>query len=551
MASVFQLPYILKLSEAAAFGPEFAGPGAGHIPGSAIWGALAMAWIGRHGAPNGGADGQHADFHRLFPRSGLRCLNAYPCLDALGTRPLPAPLSIVAEKDNRSALHDLAATEVELQTVALDGYACLAGDQVQHPAPCRGFNYHISRPDRKRGRPEQGSGAFFGYDFLKESQEFAGLVLGPSEDLHKLLQTLQWSEDNPLWIEVGRSRATQYGGRASLELAPDAPLPYSTERPQGAFATQKRLVVTLASDLLARDEYGETNSALPFAELSAALAAADVKLSADELKAKLCAQHVRRRLFGGYSGVWRLPRPQWLALAAGSVFVFDDIAIDARQAAIVEAVSLGERSGEGFGRFVLNWHGTKEQYSRVSAKTQKPADRPGGPPPEILRSIALGVAAERYEQAVRDLALANAGQVLASQPRISPALLSRLAELFRGWNAATGSTTEIERRLAAIGEPKIAKEQLSRVLLDGRNLQDHLLEMLREGAAGEPKAVLTSVDTAVPPGLHVVLGQLGIIPSLDPAFVRPLVRLYCLTLCSVMARKTRGERRRGRKEATR
>src|SRR5581483_11731756 len=104
-------------------------------------------------------------------------------------------------------------------------------------------------------------------------------------------------------------------------------------------------------------------------------------------------------------------RTQARAFAAGSVWVFA-IATTQQQRDQVALSCLGERTGEGFGTFVLNWHGSRPSLehrtlrARVDAEPPRSSDE--GPPLAFTR-IDQAVRRQRWEAAVRAEAVREAG----------------------------------------------------------------------------------------------------------------------------------------------
>ena len=118
--------------------------------------------------------------------------------------------------------------------------------------------------------------------------------------------------------------------------------------------SDESLIITTLSPLLTVNDNGHPDVRFPHQELADAL-----KVNASALK--LSASYTRTEMVGGYHTHLRLPRQQWPAIAAGSVFVFElgaDV-IEEYQARFtqLEHDGLGLRKGEGYGRIAVNRHG--------------------------------------------------------------------------------------------------------------------------------------------------------------------------------------------------
>lgn len=393
---VYQLRYKIELQEQAVFSQLGGNPNEieseGYVPGSSIWGNLAGLVIKKKALGNKA----HTDeqFQSWFLRDGLRFLNAYPTKDDDSIRPLPTPLSVQKEKKDENEIHDFVAYIVaqdeesspKTTLKSIEGFVTLNGESLTLFQAKTTYNYHTTR-NRLKGRAVKDEGAVFVYEALEAGQSFAGLIIGKKEDLAELQKLIGWTKEDSLVLRIGRSHSTQYGGAAKLTLLTAEPEEFSREIEEDVKIDPPYLVVTLTSHLLLPNENGypyqieASDSELENTEASEK----ETKykpLSEEVAKAlgleagSLRLQHsfAKRVLVGGYSSVWGMSKQQWLAFKTGSVFVFE-LLKGTPQFQRAEAQGLGLRKSEGYGSFVINWHGIEEKFNKLDKKnleSQKP-----------------------------------------------------------------------------------------------------------------------------------------------------------------------------------
>jgi CRISPR-associated protein Csx10 len=350
----------------------------GYVPGSSIRGALAALYIEKKQI-NSSA---HTDekFKEWFLDERVIFLNANPSLETVDPttgdskyqRGLPVPASLQHEKKIENEYKNLVSVEPKAEETYKrnEGSFSYIEDQTLYlTTPRRNLTYHTSRENRSKGRSVTNDGALFVYESLERGQTFEGRLLGSADALKELCDTLRWGKDQPVTVWVGRSRGTQYGGNLKLELLDDPASIPAFSRENGATSQAfppklETLTVTLAAPLLVADNLGYPAASFPTADLAKLLGLAESDLTQVQEKT-----FTRRITVGGYLTIWKLPVPQWPAFAAGSVFTFKLTKLLTGNLQEIEANSLGFRTGEGFGRFILNWLPDKtEDYTFPSPK---------------------------------------------------------------------------------------------------------------------------------------------------------------------------------------
>jgi CRISPR-associated protein Csx10 len=390
-----------------------------YILGSIIRGALIGRYLKRNQLENTDIL-TVATVRRLFFDSTTRYLNAYPC-SKTGKRTLPIPLSWRKEKDaeinNKSdsiKLFDLSIkkpSQEELESpkpisesfwVEEDGYPRLYKVE-------RRINIHTFR-DRTKGRSTENQGEIFRYDAIDAGQTFQGVILCDDAD-EKTIQDLLTPPD--IWL--GGSRTAGYG---HVEISPK---PYNfkneVEIPPEDRIRDNILKVTLLSDLILRDEWGQYAAIPPTKLLSEVLG-----INLEHPK----NVYMDSTFIGGFNRKWGLPLPQVKAVKAGSIFIYENVKINQEQIYTLETESIGERTAEGFGRVAINWC-TAESFTAKNpeTKTQPRRNKPQFKTSES-RELARQMGERILRQRLENLLLAQLEQLKLQANQMTNSQLSRL-----------------------------------------------------------------------------------------------------------------------------
>ena len=440
-----------------------------YISGSAVVGALAGLWRKQQHAVD------DTVFQSLFLNEAVRYLNAYPEGSAK-SRLLPPPLSLRVEKDTQQPVYDLAdpARDDILEdqdAVGLfrqfqpwtQGYIRLPGAALKYRMPLKTSRIHHQR-DRDFGRALKNEGAIFSYMSLDAGERFIGKILLDDATHATALQDLFQSG----YIQLGRSRCAQYGGRVHLELLPANEDTQFLEAGCSTFRKNDRLTITLLSDYLGVDPNGHITPEAFFFDLAEAFGFGE-----NTEKLKILDRYVRVRPVSGYISVWAMPRPVVTAFQAGSVFVMqpeESIASDKISELLWKG--LGDRRIEGFGRLAINWHGQEAdngpftrtpEIDTITDLTVPVRTSPRQPGLFLLARKRL------LEQAL-DRAVTNEYSDILRNPVNIPnrALLGRIRELLR----TAANAQDILNFLENCRRP--AEKQLERCRLDNHTLKEWL-----------------------------------------------------------------------------
>lgn len=334
-----------------------------YVPGSVLRGAV----IGRLSEQRRERLAVEPTDRRLFLDGGARYLNAYPLYN--GVRLLPSPVSWLREKtaestDNPRLWYDRSHADVsiEMPKSAGPGFCCIKDSQVAFHEPAWHINVHTAR-ERLRGRATEDEGAVFRYQAIPRGTRLAGAILiDQPVDADHLIDLLA---EGDLWL--GGARSAGYG-HVRLENVIKDEHWVEAPNPIGDLNKPDRLVVTLLSDALLRNEHGSEADRLLCEHLPAEIGGALEPVSVFK----------RLTLVGGFDRKWGLPLEQRHAVQAGSVFVFKVIRpIAATALRTLLEQGIGERRAEGFGRIAINWPAHQATLTECKLKDLLPApDQP-------------------------------------------------------------------------------------------------------------------------------------------------------------------------------
>jgi CRISPR-associated protein Csx10 len=414
-----------------------------YIPGSMIRGFLIGRYLQKLGIKATDDIDKFPDVKLLFFDATTTCyLNAYPFINNKRTLPIPRSWykdkGVTFSEDHAKTIYDfskipldeqnelLNENEENLSPKLLEENFCLVDDEVLLYKVKRRINIHNKR-DRKRGKGIEGSGAIFSYDAIDAGQSFQGVILCKTQEDQAIIESLLQQKD--VWL--GGSQSAGYG-YLQIELLNNDSEWYEILDLKERIENQKYLTVTLLSDTIIYDKFGQivSNPETLRQILSDTLN--------QELKFQEGGIYTSSIIVGGFNRKWGLPLPQTPALAAGSVFVFENIDISSEKfqefldnVKRIEDQGIGERRVDGFGRVVFNWldEETEEYKAKLcnqEFQTTQPAQNK-----EPLKSesskIAAGIANRIVRKKLDVLIIQQVSNISLNNPEeISNSQLSRL-----------------------------------------------------------------------------------------------------------------------------
>jgi CRISPR-associated protein Csx10 len=320
-----------------------------YIPGSVVRGAVIGAF--RHQYRE--IDVLDGNTRRVFFSDGVQFLNAYRAVG--DRRSLPAPKSWRYPKGNKETIYDLAHNHDKIENIkSYGGFVVTSGQHFTAAAVEHFIAVHTQR-DRNKGRATEDSGEIYRYDSLAAGQTFRGLILCETDsDADWLGQFVQSGTE----LQIGGARSAGYGQVRWASVV-------ENDQPETDFVdtASQELVITLLSDAIVRNEYGEYD---PTAETLRSAIARRLGVELGQIGA-VTGAFVGSTLIGGFNRKWGLPLPQTPALSMGSTLVLKEHHLTPDQINFLIQWGIGERRFDGFGRIGVNLY--------TLAEYQKPPDQ--------------------------------------------------------------------------------------------------------------------------------------------------------------------------------
>ncbi|NTW15910.1 MAG: hypothetical protein HGA41_00395 [Syntrophaceae bacterium] len=438
------LPYSFTLQSSAILTSLGGDPNSArtltYIPGISLRGAIA--------AKLGDPDRNHSvkqEFFDLIFGGKVRYLNAYPVVN--GVRALPTPVSMRLEKnapmDSQTAkAQDLAAFDgnnspdenpstgwPEAQLVPIiQGYVGIGASDPTLIEPKMNSRIHQQR-DRQKGFSWKKQGAIFTFESLDAHQAFEGAIQLRAETEEELQQIESRIRGllHEKTLLFGRSRRAAYGGMACLTFGPalrDREVTGSGRQGlqpwSGTIFPDNDFRILLTSPCIIRNTV--TGQVDP-----AALGCAFVELF--HKKASLVKTRWAFEFVGGFNRKWRLELPQTLAVSAGSVLVFKaNHAFSFADLLMLEHEGVGERKGEGFGRFVFLDKPLPRMDLKLYSATFNGTSG-NGERPKLVRVIEARMVKASFDKKIEEKAMQEVRNAI-NPPRNS--LIGRLRSQLRG-----------------------------------------------------------------------------------------------------------------------
>jgi CRISPR-associated protein Csx10 len=329
-----------------------------YISGALLRGALIARYL-QNGATK--IDAGYNKSRGLFFGDQTRFLNAYPFNPNLRNkekrRALPRPSAWRRNKydftdiDDGRQTYDFSRKAFNIHDDSVEGDFFWREEQdAALFSPRRRLNVHTQR-DARKGRSTKDSGDIYRYESLAAGLQLQALILTTSDQSEEIVK---WLGGTTLWI--GRARRAGYGKAVITEVEqPDYWRESGTDDSPAALKAGEELHIAFTSDALLRNKNGQATLD-PCGALETALDLPNESLTS--LPDRLWAES---KIVGGFNRKWGLALPQTVALAAGSVFVYETkVPINWEKLAELERNGIGERRNEGFGCVLVDW--MKDKY---------------------------------------------------------------------------------------------------------------------------------------------------------------------------------------------
>lgn len=429
-----------------------------YIPGSVVLGIFAKKYIDKKDLGRNAHEDQY--FHRCFLNSSICFTNAYLSKSNGKDRSTfyPTPLSIQSSKEDEKDIYDLMITPKK-QTEYLGNYCQIIDDKINLASASRSINFHHSRKDRVKGHSDDGT--IFNYESLDPLQEFSGWIIGEEADLKIILDLI----GSKMKINIGRSKQIQYG-KAELELLYDiTDTPISEVNTFNPDRLNNPFILTLWSPAIIYNKNGFPSTSITDLK----------KYLSSNLEVQYGDIHIlqafkKSEVVENFVSKWLLKKPSETCFKAGSCF---KIRIEGLNDNINEKLTelqktgIGERTGEGFGRFLINMQ-QKDRYIRDYG-TKLNTNKPEGSVPDITQKVIKDVAIRSYLTIAEVQALKDGSGFNKNKDQIpTNSLLSRLVFMIKESDNAADFISKVSEL------PETATNNIKRCRNDQINLYEFI-----------------------------------------------------------------------------
>lgn len=455
-------------------------------------------------------------FYEWFLNSGLIFTNAYIADDERDGQKayfFPTPFSIhdykiSKDEDEKKTAFDLMKKLVDdKQTRHISDYCRIEDGKIFTSDYCRvedskiftknvkrSINFHHARENRLRGHSEEGT--IFNYESLDSGQTFAGRILGSEKDLKEFKTQFENQEK----IRIGRSKNTQYG-EAKLTWISGDPEKYESEV-QGFVPDELKseFTLTFISSAIIYNEYGFASASI--SDLRRYLVESLKQESPDLTQENIVIvkSFKRTEIVENFVGQWLLKKPSESSIKAGSCFEID-FSSDQFDNNIKESLlklqktGIGERTGEGFGRFAINLQKTekyelhKSEDEETKGEPKGNVRKPDGEIPDLVKGIVKSVILNSYYTRIEAKALEDCSDFLKERGRIpSNSLIGKMELMLRDSDSPKKFMTAIE------AFPQLTKNKLDRCRNEKKKETLHNLLVPRKDNYKDEKDVSVNKD---------------------------------------------------------
>ena len=538
-----------------------------YIPGSMIRGAIIGRYMKRHGISELDL-GDDKVKNLFFDDDKSHYLNAYLESSQKNLRTLPIARSWLKGKDDeltekKESIHIYDFADEETKYKATDnedeepilkspkalgeGFCEFESGILKLYSTARRINIHNQR-DRSKGRStkdqidlvtkkvmRKGEGEIFRYDAIDVDQTFQSVILCETDEIcDEILRLLKAKDD--IWL--GGSQSSGYGHckiKAMDEKCDRSDNWNEVSIPAAKRTSQDNLVITLLSNTILRDEYGQpvANPNLVKYEIEKILGIIDLP-EAQPI-------YAGSENIGGFNRKWGLPLPQMPALSIGSVFVFKEYSLTEEQIKLLESKGIGERRVDGFGRIAVNWLSESEFQARKpkTVTLSKPQDLT-----DVSQKIVSDMALRMLRQNLDTLLIKElSGKKLKGD--ISNSQLSKLRLTVR---QAILKITSIQKQSSLEERQKITTQACNSVITMLENLPSRASKQFDKVCLGsdsfknkieewlnDPSSWIVN-----PQDLSVKIGKIEA-KLIEPLSSDPIAKEYTLRLIEAVAKKATKE----------
>jgi len=412
------------------------------IPGRVLLGIFAGKFIKDKKLGNKAHEDEM--FGNLFLKDKVSFSNAY-IKHKKNESCFPTPFSIQYEKENKDNIYDLLIEPVDAQTKYADGYCLLEEDRINIIKVEKSLNFHHGR-DMETGTSK--NGIIFNYESINKDQIFEGYISGNPE----LLKSIYSNEEVVTY--TGRSKSSQYG-KIKIKFSSE-PLEIEQKSESGFHNT-----ITLLSDLLLFDDLGKSDCSKELFE----------KYLQEKISNNITIikSFIRPKRIDNFVSIWNLKRPSEICFAAGSCFLIEGIKeTDLEKLKELEIKGIGERQGEGFGKFAFRNQRSEKLINDISDPVK--IRLPEIEIPETTKKYIQNAVKEIIVREIKTKAITDARTFYNdNKGKVSKSLIGRLESFIKG----SISIEDFVKKVIIVR--KTAKDKLVGCKMGNDNFYDFML----------------------------------------------------------------------------
>ncbi|MFN8672932.1 MAG: hypothetical protein U0457_12730 [Candidatus Sericytochromatia bacterium] len=325
-----------------------------YINGNTILGVFASKYIKKEKLKEAH---QNDIFKKWFLDGNLKFSNAYILSNS--ESPVinyPIPFSVQQEKGGENIfdllLDDGSFEDEEKQTKSISKFGNIKNKDISFEPIKQNINFHHAIEEKQ----------IFHYESISEKQVFQGEILGDKKDLDDFFKFFE----KKFCAFIGRSKTAQYG-KVNIELETKD----SSELKLG-----NEINLTLISDAIIynKNAYSSTN----IDDLQNYLGN-DIKIIRAFIKTSITENFV---------SIWKMKKPSENIFLAGSCFTLDILNNNGKkQIESLYNIGLGERTNEGFGRFLVDY---QNEFELLEIKKKiNDIKKPKNQIPKISKDIMI------------------------------------------------------------------------------------------------------------------------------------------------------------------
>lgn len=404
-----------------------------YMSGNSVLGIFASKYIKKQKLSNAH---ENMIFSDWFLHGKLSFSNAYITTsnDDKTINNYPIPFSIQKEKGSEN-IYDLLIDDIEddsIQTKSISGFGRIKNDSIYFESVKQNINFHHAIEDKQ----------IFHYESIAENQVFEGEICGNKEDLDKFIA---FYGNNTFKAFIGRSKTAQYG-EIIIELGKIIKKENSNDEIES---------ITLISDAVIYNKNGYSST--------------DIKDLQEYFGSaiKITKSFIKNSSVENFVSIWGLKKYSENTFSAGSCFKLE-IKNETGKNLINDLykTGIGEKTNEGFGKFLINYQSNNELTKRDNKKIE--FKKPNFSLPKEAESIIKYSIEKIILERVTLSALLDANNFLENKNKPTQSLIGRLKLILND----SSSLDDFKNKIKKLRKP--AKDKLEKFNNGKDTLEDFL-----------------------------------------------------------------------------